>query len=160
MIKAIIFDYYRTLYDPEEGISLATENLVRELKEQGVILALITRNESAKRDISSNLFFSFFSVVKTVEDDKKEEDFREVMKQINVKGEEILVVGDRIKKEIVIGNKIGLKTVWLKKGLYAKELPETKAEEPWKIIEDLQEIKQFVQGALNNSIFASNSKRL
>ncbi len=144
MIKAIIFDYYRTLYDPEEGISLATKKLVRELREQGLILALITRNESAKKDISSNLFFSFFSVVKTVEDDKNEEDFREVIKQINVKEEEILVVGDRIKKEIVIGNKIGLKTVWLKKGLYATELPETKAEEPWKTIEDLQEIKQFV----------------
>ncbi|MBI4981498.1 HAD hydrolase-like protein [Candidatus Woesearchaeota archaeon] len=69
------------------------------------------------------IFFSFFSVVKTVEDDKTEEDFREVMRQINVKEEEILVVGDRIKKEIVIGNKIGLKTVWLKKGLYATELP-------------------------------------
>src|SRR3990167_6300076 len=120
MIKAIIFDYYRTLYDPEEGISMATRNLMRELKEQGIILALITRNESAKKNISSNSshdFFSFFSFVKTVEDDKKEEDFREVMKQINMKDEEILVVGDRIKKEIVIGNKIGLKTVWLKKGL-------------------------------------------
>lgn len=36
------------------------------------------------------------------------------------------------------------KTVWLKKGVYAKELPETKEEEPWKIIEDLQDIKRFV----------------
>ena len=144
MIKAIIFDYYRTLYDPEEGISMATRNLMRELKEQGIILALITRNESAKKNISSNSSHDFFSFVKTVEDDKKEEDFREVMKQINMKDEEILVVGDRIKKEITLGNKIGLKTVWLKKGLYATELPETKAEEPWKIIEDLQEIKQVL----------------
>ena len=144
MIKAIIFDYYRTLYDPEEGISMATRNLMRELKEQGIILALITRNESAKKNIFSNSSHDFFSFVKTVEDDKKEEDFREVMKQINMKDEEILVVGDRIKKEITLGNKIGLKTVWLKKGLYATELPETKAEEPWKIIEDLQEIKQVL----------------
>ncbi len=144
MIKAIIFDYYRTVYIPDEGIPIATQNLVRELKEQGIILAVITRNESAKKNIPFDPFFSFFSFIKTVEGDKTEEDFREVMKQIKVKDEEILVVGDRIKKEIIIGNKLGLKTVWLKKGLYATEIPKTKAEEPWKTIEDLQDIKRFV----------------
>lgn len=49
------------------------------------------------------------------------------------------VIGDRVKKEIRIGNELGMRTVWLRRGLFAEELPSEDIEKPEFTVRDLKE---------------------
>ncbi len=59
--------------------------------------------------------------------------------------EEILVVGDRIKREITIGNRLGMKTAWFKNGKFKDELPESKDEEPTYTLTKLEDVIQLLE---------------
>ena len=42
----------------------------------------------------------------------------------------IYVIGDRVKKEITLGNALGYETIWLNKGKFKKESPSNAKEIP------------------------------
>ena len=90
MIKAIIFDYYRTLYLPEEnGISLKNFSLLRELKQKGIILGLLSKKEDGReKDVLKYNLSSFFSFIRFTEK-KSEKDFEDACFALGVKKEEV-----------------------------------------------------------------------
>jgi ribonucleotide monophosphatase NagD (HAD superfamily) len=54
--------------------------------------------------------------------------------------ERSVVVGDRVRSEIEVGNRLGAITIQLKQGIFADELPETDIQKPNHIVETLQEV--------------------
>ncbi len=140
MIRAIIFDYNRTIFIPEiGGVPKRTLLLLKELKNKGIKLGLISVNEK-KRNLEPVLE-TFFTSVKIVPQ-KSSSIFSCMLDELEVSTDETVVVGDRVKEEIKYANQLGLKTVWLRKGKFAGELPDSTEEKPDITITDLRELKK------------------
>lgn len=129
----IIFDYNRTIYDPEklelyEGVYELLNKLSQEHK-----LYLVSKNEPGRGNIITELGIAdFFNQIIFV-DNKTATDFQKLVgAETNV-----IVVGDRVKGEIKIGKMLGYKTVWVRQGKFKDELPENENEEPDTIIDNI-----------------------
>ncbi len=142
MIKGIIFDFNRTLFDPERKalVSVALP-LLKELQQKGYKLCLISRKtvEERREDISRFGLDQYFMHIVVVEE-KEKQHFEECIAAMKLQPEEIAVVGDRVRSEIYFGNILGMRTIWFKSGKFAKEEPRQKEEEPEYVIKDLKEV--------------------
>lgn len=143
MIEGIVFDYGRTLADADTNqLFPGAEEILENLHAKGFKMAVMSRTSDPKKRLGEfkkyNLdrYFQVF-VALPKEGTKK---FDGVLQQLGVKPENCVVVGDRIKSEIVEGNKIGLTTIWVRQGKFADELPETPQEEPSYTVKSLEEI--------------------
>lgn len=145
MIEAVIFDYNRTLVQGDKippRFYPDTLLVLRTLKERGIKMAVISVGEiPAKRlsEFEQLKLGDYISVFKIVgKDDRK--DLQPVLDELQVEAAACLVVGDRIRKEIVEGNKVGAITVWLKRGIFAIEEPKTSEEQPNYTISSLAQL--------------------
>lgn len=144
MIKGIIFDFNRTLFDPEKkqlfkGVINILEKLSKSYK-----LALISSGSQKRGKIISNLGLEKYFTKVLVISEKKQKYFQNCAKTLNCKFNEVLVVGDRVKSEIKTVNSSGMISVWLKKGKFASELPKTLEEKPNFIILSLSGITKIL----------------
>lgn len=148
MIKAVIFDYSWTLYNPEtDSLYPGVIELLKKLHKSGYKLAVISKagDISKRLDEMAGMGLSkYFEVIEAVSIGQAKE-FSSVLKKLGVKGKECLVVGDRIKSEISEGNKIGATTVWFKNGEFTFEEPKTELEKPDFIARDLNEILGIIK---------------
>ena len=120
MIKNIIIDFKRTIYDPENDCLL--ENAVDALKifkGKGFHVRLIGKGqrEEMLQIIERLGILPFFNEIDI--DNDKEQFFEQVPNP-----DTWLVIGDRARQEILFGGRLGMKTMWLKKGKFSDELPE------------------------------------
>jgi len=138
--KAIIFDYNRTIYDPESGSQYPeVQDLLAELRKRGFKTFLISKGDEERRmQITELGLLSLFDDI-TVVKEKSREDFQRYI-ELCPAGTKVYVVGDRVRKEIRFGNELGAKTVWLKKGKFSDELPEDDSEKPHFTISSLNEV--------------------
>lgn len=150
MIKAVIFDFNRTLFDPEKdklfpGVKVLLSKLKKNYK-----LALISQKEDGRlvkiSKLGLNNNFAFINLTT----DKTAGELKKCCELLNVEPEEVLVVGDRVRGEIVLGNQLGATTVWLRKGKFANELPGSKAEEPKFIIKRINNLEEIVDRMVDN----------
>ncbi len=112
-MKAAIFDFNRTLYQPESGkVPMETVMLLRWLKKRKIALCLISRNEAGRLKKMAEIsgFFSLILVVK----EKNALIFQNMIETLGIKNNEVLIVGDWYDEEIKIGKSIGAKTLWIK----------------------------------------------
>jgi putative hydrolase of the HAD superfamily len=69
----------------------------------------------------------FFDIIITAADVRKQKNYaapyRAALKELNIKPEEALMVGDRIKRDIVTAKKLGIHTCYARYGRYAEEKP-------------------------------------
>lgn len=139
MIKGIIFDFRRTLYIPEiDAVPKENLDLLKELNLKYAIISVSPLYE-IEPYLDTSLFEFIFSV-----DKKTASMFERIINNMNLEKDEVLVVGDRIKSEILGANKAGLKTVWLKQGKFADELPDYDEEQPNYTITSLNELKNII----------------
>lgn len=153
MIKAIIFDFKRTIFDVENNcVQRETIQLLSRLKKRGRKLALISRGRQDQRINEVELYgvLPFFDFVKIVEE-KSKEDFEEITVKLGFLPSEILVVGDRINSEIKQAKQAGMKTLWYRNGKFANEFPETESEKPDGTIYDLAEVDNYLNFENKNS---------
>lgn len=144
MRKAVIFDFKRTLYDPDSDRLLpGTKSVLGQLKERGYSLFLISHGSFPRDLIAKFGLDSYFDEI-LITENKSVKDFRKIISDNDVNPEVSFVVGDRIRGEIRIGNGLGLRTVWLKKGRFAQELPIEKIEKPNFLITELKEVLQHI----------------
>lgn len=147
-LKAVIFDYAGTIYNPVTGqlYSQAT-NVLKVLTKKGIKLALVSRSfnlEERLEEFKHLNLRKYFQILEAVPGENKKE-FTHLLKELNVKAEECLVVGDRVKSEILEGNKIGAKTVWVLQGEFLDESPESELEKPDYTINSLDELLLITQ---------------
>ncbi len=143
MIKAVIFDYAGTIYNPFTGkLYPQTVNVLEILTKKDIKLALVSRafNLEERLEEFKNLNLKkYFQILEAVSVENEKE-FTHLLKEVNVQAQECLVVGDRVKSEILEGNKIGCKTVWVLQGEFTDEQPEGDLEKPDYIINSLDEL--------------------
>lgn len=78
----------------------------------------------------------YFSEVVFAEGEKDPEVFA---KYLTKPPKNTLFIGDRVRSELEIGNRLGVTTVWVKQGKFAPELPENKDQEPDYTVSSLAE---------------------
>ncbi|MGM0565684.1 MAG: tRNA pseudouridine(55) synthase TruB [Bacteroidota bacterium] len=145
-VKAVIFDFNRTLYDPEkENLMEGARRLLNSLKKRGIKMALLSVTSSGDREqlIASLDLHSYFEETLVLSGNKEPEHFVELSQKMQVDPEKCLVIGDRIKQEIHSANLAGMKTCWLQRGKFKKEKPDIQDEKPDYTINNLHEVFQF-----------------
>ncbi|MFA6467162.1 MAG: HAD hydrolase-like protein [Patescibacteria group bacterium] len=147
MIKAIIFDWGRTIYDKEnERLFPETQSVLKYCfkKYNLSIVSLATDDDIEGRfakidkyDIRKYFKFILFHV------NDKESLLRNTIGNLNIKPEEIMVIDDRIKR-LSFPIKIGCQTIWIKKGKFFNEEPDSESGKPDYIVKSLEEVLKIL----------------
>jgi len=152
MIKAIIFDWGRTLFDPEAKKELPdAEEVLSYCKQKGYkicVASLVrpptTTKEERENQIKNLVLGKYIDIFEVSEDKEKDKILNKIVAELNIQKEEILMVDDRIVKSIKYGNKNGHPTAWLQIGMFANELPNPETGTPTYIINSLLELKNII----------------
>jgi FMN phosphatase YigB (HAD superfamily) len=145
MEKIIIFDFNRTLYDPDAKLLVPKATFVlNALIRRGFTLFLISRGErSRKSAIDDSGIGRYFNSI-TISDEKNKGDFMSIIRDKKIDFENSFVVGDRLSDEIKIGNSLGFKTIRIKAGKFSDEVPQTADEIPTYSANGLEEILKMI----------------
>lgn len=144
-VKAIIFDFNRTLYDPDSDALMPDALKVLKKLSNHFCLALHCKiGEGREQRISELGLKKFFKKVILVEN-KTAQDFTNAAAEFCIKPNEMLVVGDRIKSEITAAKAAGCKTIWFRNGKFAAELPSKPGEQPDFTIAKLEEVLEKIE---------------
>lgn len=135
----IIFDYNRTLFDPEiDTLYDGVADLLRFLHGKHELF-LVSRNEPGRGDRLKDFGIeSYFHKTAFVE-----EKTRQVFLDLISDAKDVIVIGDRAVEEIAIGNEMRFVTVWLRQGKFSREVP-TEAQQPTHIIRDIRELENII----------------
>lgn len=137
----IIFDFNRTIYDPEQGTAMpGALELLRALKAAGHNLFLVSKLEAGREDALKTLgMSSFFAETFFVEE--KGETLKKI---IHASPTPVYVVGDYLYEEVRIGNELGARTIWLRAGKFKDLTPQGARDVPWRTIAHLQEVLPLI----------------
>ena len=143
-MKAIIFDFNRTLYNPEsKGLVENAVACLKKLSKEYILFLVVKGGEERKNLIHSLNIDRFFKFI-SVEEEKSINQFKECQSKLNP-NTKWFVVGDRIRREIRFGNQCDMKTIWLKSGKFASEGPRKDIERPDVIIHEFEEILEVIK---------------
>ena len=144
-LKTVIFDFNRTLYDPDKGeLENYATQMLDYVKSKGYQLILYGKGDEKRQNLISEVGIEKYFKEILLLDEKSLETFQKLVKRNNISVPQSYSIGDRIKNEIIISNQAGFKTIWFKKGKFATETPENKEEEPTYTITSLKEIKKII----------------
>lgn len=151
-IEAAIFDFGRTIYDPETKDLFSNSKTTlynlrdRKLKLGLVTVALTDDLQLRKSELDTLGLTEIFDIVDIVGRNTEGKDFMNVIKYLNLtnKSYKCLVVGDNLKREITSGNKMGAYTVWTKQRLSADWFPQNKIQIPKTTIYKIEELIPLV----------------
>jgi len=137
MIRAIIFDWGRTLYDSEHAALFPAVPALLAALSQRYTLAIVSlvsgdyapRVAARRAAIAEADIERFFEVIAFVPDDK-EGAYRDVLAQLALSPNEVAVVDDPMRRGISWGNAHGATTIWLQRGRFADELPDAVTGQP------------------------------
>lgn len=150
MIRAVIFDYGRTLYDRDEDqLFPDAVSVVRQLSDRYrlAIVSFCPKEEEAER-ISilkdHGIFECFDDTQFTDEIDEKGERCSDVLQKFGLVATEVAVVDDHIIRGVAWGNQVGAMTIWFQRGKFAHVLPDEATGQPNHIIHSLQELLRIL----------------
>lgn len=150
-IKAIIFDWGRTLFDVDtKNEIMGSEDILSYCKQKGYkicVASLVRANttiEERKNQIKCLPLGKYFDMFEVSDEKEKDNILEKLIKKLNLQKEEILFVDDRVVKSIKYGNKNGYPTVWLQNGVFANELPDEDTGKPTFVIKSLLELKNII----------------
>ncbi|MFA5406309.1 MAG: HAD-IA family hydrolase [Candidatus Nanoarchaeia archaeon] len=149
ILSAAIVAYRRVVNDlliPYEGV---TETL-KILKRKGLILGIVTDAPRLKAWIRLTTagLSNYFNLIITLGDSKRRKPhkipFQKALRELKLKPEEVLFIGDNPEKDIAGANKIGMKTVLAKYGSFIKSKSINKDEKPTYIINKFNELLRLI----------------
>lgn len=137
----IIFDFNRTIYDPDTGALVpGALALLQNLSAIGHKLYLVSKFEAGREAALDELGIARYFEAASFVDDKR----NAFEKIIRASAAPVFVIGDHLHGEIRIGNSLGAKTIWLRRGRFAHLTPEEKDDEPWRVIDDLMQAEELI----------------
>ncbi len=144
MIKIIIFDWKRTLYDPDTKLlNPGALDLLEFLKGKNIPLILIGKGgEDMEEEVNRLRVRKYFQKTVFAEGDKDPDIFAPFILKDSPK--ETIFIGDRVRSELEIGNRLGATTVWVKQGKFADEEPEIENQKPDYKVSDLVECLELI----------------
>ena len=147
-IKAVIFDWGRTLHDPDtDGLFPGTQEVLEELSKR-YTLALVTlaksqSPEDRRHTIRESEIAPYFRAI-IVGSEEKDALYEEVLKELALLPENVAVVDDRTIRGISLGNRSGAMTIWMRRGKFAEELPIEETGDPTHTITDLSALTRIL----------------
>ena len=147
MVKAIIFDWGRTLYDSEQGALFPMVPILLAELSRRYTLAIVSlvsgdyasRVAARRAAIAEADIGRFFEAIVFVADDK-EGAYRDVLARLVLPATDVAIVDDRVRRGIAWGNAHGATTIWLRRGRFAAELPDAATGLPTYTIGAVEEI--------------------
>lgn len=130
MIGIIIFDWKRTLYDPDnKSLIEGAVNLLEFIKNKNIPMVLAGKGgEDMQQEVSRLGMKKYFKEIIFAEGEKDPEVFQLLITKDDNK--KTFFIGDRVRSELEIGNKLGATTIWVKQGKFAREEPITEIQYP------------------------------
>lgn len=146
MKKIVIFDFNRTLYNPDSNALVKkTRWILHILHRRGFSLFLVSRAVSSRYELIKQLGLeSYFSNV-VLAREKNLRLFERLTPVANVDRTSSYVVGDRVEQEILIGNALGLRTIWFASGLFASQRPKNRAQQPMHTVYELPDVLSIIR---------------
>lgn len=146
-IKAVIFDWGRTIYDKDNERLFPETVEVLEYCASKYSLCIVSLAidddiegrfvKLDKYEIRKYFKFALFHV------SDKDSLFRNAVGNLNVPNNQIAVVDDRMKR-LAWSIQHGLQTVWVQKGKFADELPSEETGQPKFTIKELAELRKIL----------------
>ena len=149
-IKAIIFDYGRTLHDDDTSSLFVDAKEIVDYCSKKYKLAIVSVTfpetmEKRRGQIRAAGWDKVFSYIELVpRGEEKDAAFERAVRKLGVSYNEIAVIDDRIVRGIRWGNKHGCMTIWLQKGKFAEELPNAETGQPSYTIHELKELTKII----------------
>lgn len=139
MNKVIIFDFNRTLFDPSaQALMPNALDIVRAAQQKGYTLVLLAKAAPSRRELIAELGLApFFAEIQLV-NAKSARMFRDIADRYAADLSASYVIGDRAHGEILHGHTAGWRTIWLRAGAFAHELPNGYT--PTHIVQNLNDI--------------------
>lgn len=139
-MTTIIFDWKQTLYDPETKQLIENAvDLLDFLKEKNTRLLLIGKGDSVMDGEVKRLgVHDYFDKVIFTQTSKNAALFRPYFDT-----DRTIVVGDRVRSELAVGNELGAITIWVRHGKFADELPSRPQEQPTYTVSSLLDVKRI-----------------
>lgn len=141
MVEVVIFDWKRTLYDPESRTLISgAREVLNTLGARGLTLQLVGKDPVGDMHAEASRLgvAACFQAIHFVENTKTDDDIGRYIDPNNPRAS--IVVGDRVRSEIAVGNRLGAQTVWVERGKFASETPLTAEQVPNYIISDIIEL--------------------
>ena len=145
----IIFDWKRTLYDPESKTLIQDSlQLLKFLKQKKINIILIGKGGSEmNQEVERLKIRKYFTTIIFQEGQKDENLFSPFISKMNPKL--TIIIGDRVRSELEIGNELRTITIWVKQGKFSVEKPLNKNQKPTYTVDSLITLKKL----LNNKFF-------
>lgn len=148
-IRAVIFDYGRTLYDRNKGQFFPEVKEVLEYlypKYKLAIVSIAKENFPADERVKQLKTMGFEKYFSSMLFDELQKDrlFDETLSKFKVKPAETALVDDRVQRGIAWGNKHGAITIWYRNGKFANELPDSLTGSPTYTIDNLSSLKEIL----------------
>lgn len=147
-IKAIIFDWGRTLYNPDikqpfPGVMNLLEYLSGKYTLAIVALASDGNVERRMRVIREHDMGKYFASIFIEGGNDKDRLYDALLVKLAIPSKEAAIVDDRVVRGIRWGNQHGCVTVWMKQGKFSAELPDKDTGRPRHTIHDIREPKEL-----------------
>lgn len=145
MIKTVIFDWKRTLYDPDTGMLIdGALKILESIKNKRITMVLIGKGGDDMEEEADRLGIRkyFFKIVFA----QGEKELNTFKKFVSDNAEETIIIGDRVRSELEIGHNLGALTIWVKQGKFASEESENSNQEPTYKVKNLDECQKLLSG--------------
>ncbi len=137
----IIFDYNRTIFNPDTGtLYEGVLDVLTQLSKQHVV-SLVTRLEPGRQDVFGSLGIAHFFKHIIFVPKKTIETFAQIIDGPT----RTIVVGDRLQDEIQIALSLGCVSVWIKQGRFSDDDVHNKDIQPRYTICDIRELLEVIK---------------
>jgi FMN phosphatase YigB (HAD superfamily) len=149
-IKTVIFDWGRTLWDPDQGDFFpGAEELLNNFstRYQLILVPLASKGEEEivrRRQILADRGFEKYFAEIVFVPSEKDEAYASVFRKYNFVPNEVVIVDDRMIRGIAWGNRVGAHTVWFQNGKFKDELPDKETGDPTHTITCLLDLKELL----------------
>lgn len=145
MFEIVIFDWKRTLYDPDQQVLIdGTKELLDLIKSKNIPMVLIGKGgDEMDEEVSRLEVKEYFKQIIFAEGTKDPHMFMPYISEDNSK--KTLFIGDRVRSELEIGKRLGATTIWVKQGKFVLEEPLNEDQKPVYTVSDLTDCKLLLQ---------------
>lgn len=148
MITNIVLDWKRTLYDPEEkNLISGSLELLDFIRLKNIPMVLIGKGgDDMYQEVDKLNVKKYFTDILFKEGEKEIETFRKYLNEPQPKF--TVLIGDRVRSELEVGNILGATTIWVKQGKFATEEPENVNQKPDFTVNSLDEVIKIISDLL------------
>lgn len=143
-METYIFDWKRTLYDPEYRTLLmgSMETLEAVSKRGGRMVLIGKGSQEMYNEVERLGIKSYFSSIEFNEGPKQDHQFAKYIDPEDPK--RTIVVGDRLQSELTIGHSLGATTIWVRQGKFSNEGATDSSWRPDHIVGSLLEVPEWI----------------